>query len=174
MWVNVEMNASDAFVAAWLPGSEGKAVADVLLTDRKGQLQYDFTGKLSFSWPNSPEQLVNRFDKDKKALLPYGYGLKYGEATALLTNLKETYQRDEKKGIARQVFDGKLQKPWQMRLVADEQDVLINSSSQVLSGIKYRTIDKQTQEDACKLTLDGSSDAGVSLSVQMVFVRIYR
>ncbi len=161
MWVNAEMNASDAFVAAWLPGSEGKAVADVLLTDRKGQLQYDFTGKLSFSWPNSPEQLVNRFDKDTKALLPYGYGLKYGETTALLTHLEETYQLAEKKGVARQVFDGKVQKPWQMRLVADEQDVLINSSSQVLSGIKYRTIDKQIQEDAFKLILDGSSNAGI-------------
>ncbi|WP_370136883.1 glycoside hydrolase family 3 protein, partial [Alteromonas sp.] len=46
MWVNAELNASDAFVAAWLPGSEGAAVADVLFGEQ------DFKGKLSFSWPS--------------------------------------------------------------------------------------------------------------------------
>ena len=79
MWMNAEFNASDAFVAAWLPGSEGKAVADVLLTDVNNKIQHDFSGKLSFSWPDSPVQTVNRFDKDNKPLLPYGFGLKYGE-----------------------------------------------------------------------------------------------
>ena len=58
MWVNAELNASDAFVAAWLPGSEGKAVADVLLTDKNKQIQHDFTGKLSFSWPKRRHKLL--------------------------------------------------------------------------------------------------------------------
>jgi beta-glucosidase len=50
--VNDLINRSDAFVAAWLPGTEGLGLTDLLLTrndDRKG---YDFTGRLSFDWPS--------------------------------------------------------------------------------------------------------------------------
>jgi len=45
------INRSDAFVAAWLPGTEGLGVADMLLAVAKGQRAYDFTGRLSFDWP---------------------------------------------------------------------------------------------------------------------------
>ncbi len=51
LWTNKELNASDAFVVAWLPGSEGQGVADVLFADTEGKARYDFQGKLSFSWP---------------------------------------------------------------------------------------------------------------------------
>jgi beta-glucosidase len=72
LWVNAELNASDAFVAAWLPGSEGSAVADVLFKDASGNVQHDFTGRLSFSWPASPTQAtVNVNDEEYTPLLPY-------------------------------------------------------------------------------------------------------
>jgi beta-glucosidase len=161
MWVNPEMNASDAFVAAWLPGSEGKAIADVLLTDSQGKIQHDFKGKLSFSWPNSPTQIVNRFDDDYQPLLPYGYGLQYGEETTLLTNLAESYELNENTDIARQVFNGKVQSPWEMRLTSNKEEVTISSSAQALPGINYRTVDKIIQEDAFKLTIDGAINAGI-------------
>ena len=48
LWVNPEINASDAFVAAWLPGSEGEGIADVLFRGADGAPPYDFTGRLSF------------------------------------------------------------------------------------------------------------------------------
>ena len=51
MWVNAELNASDAFVAVWLPGTEGQGVSDVLFTKLNGEINYDFKGKLSYSWP---------------------------------------------------------------------------------------------------------------------------
>jgi beta-glucosidase len=51
LWVNPELNASDAFVAAWLPGSEGEGVADVLFRAADGTVPFDFSGRLSFSWP---------------------------------------------------------------------------------------------------------------------------
>jgi beta-glucosidase len=51
MWVNPEINASDAFVAAWLPGSEGAGIADVLFRAPDGSIPFDFTGRLAFSWP---------------------------------------------------------------------------------------------------------------------------
>ncbi|WP_290653150.1 glycoside hydrolase family 3 protein [Idiomarina sp.] len=78
LWVNKELNVSDAFVAAWLPGSEGQGVADVILRDANGAIQHDFTGKLSFSWPKFDDQFtLNRYDNDYDPLFPYGYGLTY-------------------------------------------------------------------------------------------------
>ena len=70
MWVNSELNASDAFVAAWLPGTEGGGVADVLLKAADGSVNHDFKGKLSFSWPKTAVQTtVNKGDKDYSCLL---------------------------------------------------------------------------------------------------------
>jgi beta-glucosidase len=63
---------ADAFVAAWLPGTEGDGVADVLFG------AYKPTGKLSFSWPRSMAQVaVHRGDPNYQPLYPYGYGLSY-------------------------------------------------------------------------------------------------
>jgi len=78
MWVNPEINASDAFVAAWLPGSEGEGVADVLF---RGREHYDFTGRLAFSWPLTA--MPARFDAAGKVsgvLFARGSGLDYRAA----------------------------------------------------------------------------------------------
>jgi beta-glucosidase len=62
----------DAFVAAWLPGTEGQGVADVLFGD------YKPTGKLSFSWPRSMAQIpINVGDKNYDPLFKYGFGLTF-------------------------------------------------------------------------------------------------
>jgi beta-glucosidase len=62
----------DAFVAAWLPGTEGQGVADVLFGD------YKPTGKLSFSWPRSMAQIpINFGDPNYDPLFKYGFGLSY-------------------------------------------------------------------------------------------------
>ena len=78
MVVNEELDASDAFVAAWLPGSEGAAVADLLFADAAGEPVYRFSGKLAFSWPRSEAQVrLNRDDDLYFPLFPFGYGLSY-------------------------------------------------------------------------------------------------
>jgi len=56
LYVTREINASDAFVAAWLPGSEGGGVADMLFRAPDGSVAYDFHGRLSYSWPRGPDQ----------------------------------------------------------------------------------------------------------------------
>ncbi|HEY0106432.1 MAG TPA: glycoside hydrolase family 3 protein, partial [Rhizomicrobium sp.] len=56
LYATREINAADAFIAAWLPGSEGGGVADLLFRRPDGAVQYDFRGRLSFSWPRSPDQ----------------------------------------------------------------------------------------------------------------------
>jgi beta-glucosidase len=64
--------AVDAFVAAWLPGTEGTGVADVLFGD------YAPTGTLSFTWPRSMDQMpINVGDAEYDPLFPVGYGLTY-------------------------------------------------------------------------------------------------
>src|SRR5947208_2062603 len=45
------INRSDAFIAAWLPGTEGLGLADMLLARAGGQPAFDFTGRLPFDWP---------------------------------------------------------------------------------------------------------------------------
>ena len=73
MMIGPAMEASDAVVAAWLPGSEGQGVADVLFGDVKP------TGKLPRTWPASMEQvgLCSGDAGGDKAQFPYGFGLSY-------------------------------------------------------------------------------------------------
>lgn len=65
----------DGFVAAWLPGSEGQGVADVLFGD------YNFVGQLPVTWPRRIDLIpINRGDGlYQEALYPYGYGMSYPE-----------------------------------------------------------------------------------------------
>lgn len=80
VYANDLLNLSDAFVAAWLPGTEGKGVADVLFADAKGRAQYDFRGRLSFPWPGTPcgSSFSAAAMGAEPPLFPGGYGLKYG------------------------------------------------------------------------------------------------
>jgi len=71
--VNEELEQSSAFVAAWLPGSEGRGIAEVLFGD------YDFKGRLGFTWPRTASQIpINVGDPDYDPLFQYGFGLTYG------------------------------------------------------------------------------------------------
>ena len=80
MWINRELNASDAFVVIWQPGTEGAGVADVLFTQANGEVNQPIKGKLSFSWPKRPDQgPLNWGDGNYDPLFPYGFGLAYGE-----------------------------------------------------------------------------------------------
>ncbi|MBY0233363.1 MAG: glycoside hydrolase family 3 C-terminal domain-containing protein, partial [Burkholderiaceae bacterium] len=68
------LNLSDAFVAAWLPGSEAGGVADVLFKGANGQPAYDFRAKLPFAWPAAPCVSAR-----SKPLFKAGYGLSYAK-----------------------------------------------------------------------------------------------
>ena len=71
MYMNKEINRSDAFVAAWLPGTEGQGIADLLIRGRHN----GFTGKLSYSWPRSACQTPLN-DPSQDPLFKFGYGLR--------------------------------------------------------------------------------------------------
>ena len=81
LWIDPEIAASTSFVVAWLPGSEGAGIADVLFCNERGGVDHDFVGKLSFSWPASATQLtLNRNDAGYAPRFAYGYGLSYSGA----------------------------------------------------------------------------------------------
>jgi len=81
MWVNPQLNASDAFIAAWLPGSEGAGVADLLFRAADGSVPHDFSGRLSFSWPQTAMPVsFDAAGKVSGALFARGYGLDYAHA----------------------------------------------------------------------------------------------
>jgi len=75
MVITNQLPLAEAWVAAWLPGSEGQGVAEVLFGD------FPFTGKLPYTWPRSNEQLpINLNNSQGKTggdapLFPFGYGL---------------------------------------------------------------------------------------------------
>jgi beta-glucosidase len=94
LYMNQQINQCDAFVAAFLPGSEGLGVTDVLLRDEEGNIKHDFVGSLSFSWPNRPDSYavhrllphienyqIHANEQDPRGehapLFEYGYGLSY-------------------------------------------------------------------------------------------------
>ncbi|MGW5742468.1 glycoside hydrolase family 3 protein [Amycolatopsis sp. NPDC003861] len=69
--IAAQLPSMKGLVAAWLPGSEGAGVADVLYGD------YNPTGKLSFTWPASSSQEPINTGDGKQGLFPYGSGLSY-------------------------------------------------------------------------------------------------
>jgi beta-glucosidase len=77
LFVGKLLNQSDAFVAAWLPGSQGQGVADVLVAGRVGKTPRDFTGRLPFAWPQDARSPVTG------PLFPAGYGLDYRSKASL-------------------------------------------------------------------------------------------
>lgn len=72
LWIEEELDAADAFVVAWLPGSEGGGIADVLFARPNGSRAFDFRGRLPLVWPRGP-----RAGRDGD-VFDYGYGLRYG------------------------------------------------------------------------------------------------
>jgi len=173
LWVNAELNASDAFVAAWLPGSEGASISDVLFSKANGRIAYDFKGKLSFSWPAYAEQTaVNRFDVDYQPLLPYGFGLTYqqqnkqqdSEKTLLLSDqLSEVSDNVSDELPPLKIFELAVKKPWSIALQSGQQLSAVTSSTHSLGAISLRTMDKVIQEDARTVTFDGSELASINI-----------
>ncbi len=70
--INEVLEQADAFIVAWLPGTEGQGIADVLFGD------YKPTGKLSYTWPRSVSQIpIHISDSNDEPLFKYDFGLTY-------------------------------------------------------------------------------------------------
>lgn len=159
MWVNDILNDSDAFVVSWLPGSEGQGVADVLLADAQGNVQFDFVGKLPMPWPALD---VNAADRDlpvDEFMFPVGYGLSVTDELAWSPVSEQLIGADN--SLDQEVFKGGPRGNWQL-FTGDPSDWAVEatgSRSQSSTGsVVVESIDRVVQEDTRRLTFTGADD----------------
>ncbi len=146
LWVNPELNAADAFVAAFLPGTEGGGVADMLIAGKDGRPAQDFRGTLSFSWPKRLDQFVlNRGDAGYDPLFPIGYGMTY-RAPKTVGTLDET----------------------RPKLAASDQNALFvrgrvvaGARLDVAGRVQQTRIDRAAQEDSLRFAFAGAGSASI-------------
>jgi len=158
LWVNDLLNLSDTFVAAWLPGTEGKGVSDLLVASKNAK-PYDFRGTLSFSWPRTVCQTpLNVSDANYAPLFAYGYGLKKGSRSQIgkldtnypaggcgASNVYPLFGQADRASFPLQIRSGSAVQP----LGAD-----LNATVS-LPGIKVETAQINTQQDAKLVTWTG-------------------
>jgi beta-glucosidase len=132
LWVNPELNASDAFVAAWLPGSEGEGIADVLFRAANGQPHFDFAGRLSFPWPRTAMPVTyDDNDRTAGALFDRGYGLSYTQADPV-GRLPEDPQIPPDRGDANSLFHAAhVTAPWSLFVADNLAQVRVTAPQQV-------------------------------------------
>lgn len=142
MFVGPEMAASDAFVAAWLPGSQGgSGVAEVLIAGTNGRSKRDFSGKLSFAWPAGCEP-------GSATLFPLGFGGSYTAKPAVPALATTCSLSGGSRGDGFQVYDRGLQSGiW--AFTGDTGLVNLIGSG---PGFKATAFDIAAQEDARRLT----------------------
>jgi beta-glucosidase len=131
LWVNPELNASDAFIAAWLPGSEGEGIADVLFRGSNDQPRFDFKGRLSFPWPRTAIPVIyDDTDQTAGALFDRGYGLGYTQAGPV-ARLSEDPQIPPDRGDADSLFQsGHATAPWSLFVADSLAQVRVTSAEQ--------------------------------------------
>lgn len=139
LWMNRELNQADAFLAAWLPGSEGAGVADILFGAATP------TGTLSFSWPAHCEGAP--VNDPESALFPLGYGLSF-EADGAVPLLDETCSVLVQGPTLDWYISGRLGDGVTAR--ADDTD-LPGLRGQT-ERIAARGVDRNTQEDSREIT----------------------
>lgn len=133
MWTNPELAASNAFVAAWLPGSEGEGIADLLFSTAGGARSYDFSGTLPFSWPSTA--MPARIDADGQvtgALFARGSGLHYASASAPTAPMSMDPQVPAGRNDASTLFaQSHVTAPWSIYLSDDIAQVRLTTAQQL-------------------------------------------
>ena len=155
LWVTKEINLSDAFVVAWLPGTESRGMTDVMVNSDK--TNYDFTGKLPFSWPKNTYQAnLNYYDATSDPLFAYGYGLTYEDNIVVPDldegeiNANEQLKKIELlKGTISENFIGYIQE-------SNLQQVQLSSNkvSSQNNIVKVDLIDVDKQDDTLNLQIN--------------------
>ncbi len=162
LWVNAELNASTAFIAAWLPGTEGGGISDVLFRRPDGAIKHDFSGRLSFSWPRTATQPPqNKGGPDYDPLFAFGYGLRYTDAGDLpLLSEDSGLAGDAATAKDTWFAKGRAVSPWRLVLRKpgmDEQPLAGAEGTSRAGRIRYGTGNRAQQEDTRRLTWLGAA-----------------
>ena len=151
LWTNPEINNSDAFVAAWLPGSEGGGISDLLF--RKDP-SFDFTGKLSFSWPASAV-----VSEKNKALFKLGYGLSYASSENFESLPEKSGLENSEVPSSGEFFNkGAAVAPWLLFLKSGNLVKQISSFPTSVGGLIVSKTDHMAQEDALRINWTQSDE----------------
>ncbi|QSX41940.1 glycoside hydrolase family 3 protein [Shewanella cyperi] len=151
LWMNPEINLSDAFVAAWLPGTEGAGVADVLLATQDGKPGFDFSGRLPFPWPATP------FDdgyakRDSEPLFAQGEGLAYANPRQL-AKLDELQNKLNAAPARLPIFDLAIKAPWRLTVSDGKKLHSVSGGIWQQDALSVRSVNWQVQEDARRFSL---------------------
>jgi len=149
LWSNPEINRSDAFVAAWLPGSEGGGISDLLF---QKEPSYDFTGSLSFSWPNSAAVQEDLEARESTNLFELGYGLTFKD-DVVVDQLSEDAGLENIDVVSTGVFfsKGVSIAPWNLWLKTGDLNKQIGSFPTSVGGLIVSKTDHTSQEDALRI-----------------------
>jgi beta-glucosidase len=167
LWQNREINLANAYVAAWLPGTEGEGISDVLFRKKDGSVNHDFTGKLAFSWPrNAAGAPLNVGQEGYDPLYAFGFGLSYAEKV-------ETAPLPEDPGIAAELMStgsfldkGTAVAPWSLRVVNGNDGTRITTVPiDAIGGrVKVTAVDDQVQEGGRRFVFAGDGPAAIEIS----------
>jgi len=131
MWVNRELNASDAFVAAWLPGSEGAGVADLLFRQPDGSMREDFTARLGFSWPATAMPVTfSNSGSVRGALFARGFGLSVTQPSQLARLAEDPRLPPVLRAKDTLFHAGHVTAPWSIYLADPTASVRLTTSAQ--------------------------------------------
>lgn len=149
MWSNPEINMSDAFVAAFLPGTEGGGVSDLLF---QRDPSYDFTGRLAFTWPGSAVVSADAAKQKETALFQLGYGLSYknGEQMAQLSEVSGL-EDAALESTGNFYAKGAPVAPWDLWLKSGTLNKQVASFPTSVGGLLLSKTDHQAQEDALRI-----------------------
>ncbi len=149
LWSNPEINLSDAFVAAWLPGSEGGGISDMLF---QRDPSYDFTGRLSFSWPSSAVVSEDASQRESEALFKLGYGLTYQSSETVDQLSEESGLESSEIASTGNFFSkGAAVAPWALWLKSGDLIKQIGSFPTSVGGLIVSKTDHEAQEDALRI-----------------------
>jgi len=173
LWTNEFINLSDAFVVAWLPGTESRGMTDVLVANEDGSVNYDFQGKLPFSWPSDPNQSTIAFyDPASDAEFDYGYGLTYKSPKAL-ASLDESFEKSDEFGDLIEIFSGKFNNPFEGFIQENNSpQIKLSSTNNTTQNEVVQTdfIDVDKQDDTLRVIFnaDGNLNSFHILTTEVV------
>jgi beta-glucosidase len=167
LWQNRELNLSNAYVAAWLPGSEGGGISDVLFRKKDGSVNHDFTGKLSYSWPRDATGAPLNVGQDNyDPLFPLGFGLTYASPQELAALPEDPGIPAELMSTGSFFDKGVAVAPWSLRVSngADSTRITTVPAESVGGQVKVTAIDDQVQEGARRFVFAGGGKGTVQIT----------
>ena len=156
LWMNREINLSDAFVAAWLPGTEGGGVSDMIIEN-----EYDFVGSLTFSWPKRSDQATLNYDDEiYDPLFPVGYGLTYKDDITI-DQLEESINLAEESDFNAPILNGWPRNAFQVILGNTDETLEMKSKFVATTdeSVSAEMINRFVQEDAYRIMFSGNDDS---------------